>query len=303
MKIALTGATGFIGRHIARQLSEQGHSLRCWHRSTSDRQGFSEIADLEWVEGELGDSNSTRQLIQGCDAVVHGALFRPGAGFRGAEGDIVEFTEKNILGTLKLIQAAREATINRFVLISTCAVHEKILDDRPLDETHPLWPTSHYGAHKAALEKFVHSYGLGEGYPICAVRPTGVYGVNHPIRNSKWYDLIAKIVRGEDVECSRGGKEVHAADVAKAVSLLLVADGIQGQAFNCYDQYISEYEVATLAKELSQSPSEIIGTRKQPQHQIVTDKIRSLGMQFGGEELLRTTVAQLVAAIQNPAST
>lgn len=305
MRVALTGCTGFIGRYIACHLSDQGHSLRCWHRPTSDRAGIAEsidlvaeTIDLEWVEGELGDSDSTRSLVQGCDVVVHGALYRPGTGFRGAEGDIVEFAEKNILGTLKLIQAAREANVSRFILISTCAVHEKILDDRPLDETHPLWPTSHYGAHKAALEKFVHSYGLGEGYPICALRPTGVYGVNHPVENSKWYDLISKVVRGEDVECSRGGKEVHAGDVAKAVGILLNADGIHGEAFNCYDRYVSEYEVATLAKEFSESSSNIVGEIKQPKHQIVTDKIRALGMQFGGEELLRETVSQLVTAAQ-----
>lgn len=298
MKIALTGATGFIGRYIARHLSNEGHSLRCWFRSSSNTDGFDQLRDLQWVEGQLGDAESTMALVQGCDAVVHGALFRPGAGFRGAEGDIVEFAEKNILGTLKLIQAARKASVGRFILISTCAVHEKILDDRPLDETHPLWPTSHYGAHKAALEKFVQSYGLGDGYPICAVRPTGVYGLNHAVQNSKWYDLIAKIVRGEDVECSRGGKEVHAADVAKSVELLLESDGISGEAFNCYDRYISEYEVATLAKELCGSQSHISGGPKQPKHQIVTDKIRALGMQFGGEELLRETVSQLVTVVQ-----
>lgn len=303
MKVALSGATGFIGRYIARHLSDQGHALRCWHRPSSNREGFGEVTDLEWIEGELGDEDSTETLVQDCDAVVHGALYRPGAGFRGAEGDIIEFVEKNILGTLKLIRTAREANVGRFILISTCAVHEKILDDKPLDETHPLWPTSHYGAHKAALEKFVHSYGLGENYPIYAVRPTGVYGVNHPAENSKWYDLVDKVVRGEDVECSRGGKEVHAADVAKAVGVLLEADGINGEAFNCYDRYVSEYEVATLAKEFSKSSSQISGEPKQPKHQILTDKIRSMGMVFGGEELLRDTVSQLVTAVQQQEST
>ena len=45
--------------------------------------------------------------------------------------------------------------VRRFVFIATCAVHDVILSDRPLDEAHPLWPKSHYGAHKAAIEKFV----------------------------------------------------------------------------------------------------------------------------------------------------
>src|SRR5690606_11822119 len=155
-------------------------------------------------------------------------LFRQGTGFMGAEGDLIEFVEKNVVGTLKLIEAARAAGVQRFVVVSTCAVHDEILDDRPLDESHPLWATSHYGAHKAAIEKFVHSFGLGQDFATCAVRPTGVYGVAHPAENSKWFDLISAVVRGDEVACSRGGKEVHAADVAKAISILLTADGIQG---------------------------------------------------------------------------
>jgi nucleoside-diphosphate-sugar epimerase len=298
MRVALTGATGFIGHYIANHLAGQGHQLRCWHRATSNRTALERVSDLEWIEGDLGDPASAAALVDGCDAVVHAALYRPGMGFRGAEGDLIEFVQKNVVGTLMLIEAARRAGVGRFIFISTCAVHEKILDDRPLDETHPLWATSHYGAHKGAIEKFVHSYGLGEGFPICALRPTGVYGVARPIQNSKWFDLVAAVVRGEPVQCSRGGKEVHAADVAKAAGVLLTADGIAGEAFNCYDRYVSEFDVATLAKELSGSKSQIIGEPMQPKHQIVTDEIRALGMEFGGEELLRQTVAELVAGAE-----
>lgn len=299
MRVALTGATGFIGRYIANHLAEQGHQLRCWHRASSNRDGFDKVGDLEWLVGDLGDPDDATTLANGCDAVVHAALYRPGTRFRGAEGDVIEFVQKNVVGTLMLIEAARRAGAKRFVFISTCAVHEKILDDRPLDEAHPLWASSHYGAHKAAIEKFVHSYGLGDGYPICALRPTGVYGATRPIQNSKWFDLVSAVVRGETVKCSRGGKEVHAADVAKAVGVLLTADGIVGEAFNCYDRYVSELEVATLAKEISGSSSQIIGEPIQPKHQIVTDKIRALGMQFGGEALLKKTVAELIDGVKS----
>lgn len=294
MKIALTGATGFIGRYVVEHLGSLGHSLRCWHRSTSDTSGFDNIAQIEWIEGDLGETESTKTLVDGCDAVVHAALYRPGAGFVGAEGDIVDFVEKNVLGTLKLIEAARSAGAGRFITFSTCAVHDQILDDRPLDETHPLWAKSHYGAHKAAIEKFVHSYGLGQGYQICALRPTGVYGVARPPEQSNWYDLVSAVARGEAVECSRGGKEVHAADVAKAVGLLLTADGISGQAFNCYDRYVSELEVAKIARAVTGSDSPITGEPKQPKHQIVTEKIQKLGMEFGGQNLLTQTIEKLI---------
>jgi nucleoside-diphosphate-sugar epimerase len=299
MRVGLTGATGFIGRYIAKHLADQGHSLRCWQRASSNRDGFDQVGDLQWIEGDLGDPASAHLLVKGCDAVVHAALYRPGTGFRGAEGNVVEFVQRNVVGTLELIEAARRAGVGRLVFISTCAVHEKILDDRPLDETHPLWATSHYGAHKAAIEKFVHSYGLGDGYPICALRPTGVYGVTRPVQSSKWFDLVSAVVHGETVQCTRGGKEVHAADVAKAVGILLTAARIAGEAFNCYDRYVSELDVATLAKELTGSKSQIIGEPKQPKHQIVTDKIRALGMEFGGDALLRETVTELIEGVKN----
>lgn len=299
MKIAVTGATGFLGRCIVRGLVHAGHDCRCWHRPPSDRSGFDAIADrIEWMPGELGDAEACRQLVAGCDAVVHSGLHRTGSRFMGGEGDLVEFAQKNVIGTLQLIEAARQAGVGRFIFISTCAVHDRIIDDRPLDEAHPLWPHSHYGAHKAAIEKFVHSYGLGQGYPICALRPTGIYGLAHPAEESKWYDLVRAVIRGDTVECRTGGKEVHAADVARAVALLLRAgaERIAGEAFSCYDRYISEYEVASIANELSGGRATINGGPKQPKHQIVTEKIRGLGMTFGGEELLRETIGQLIEA-------
>lgn len=300
MKIALTGATGFVGRYLVRQLAGSGHSLRCWHRPSSDLTGL-ESQPVEWHLGDLNDPAASKQLVAGCDAVIHAALARPCKGFRGAEGDVVEFAQRNVIGSLRLIEAARLAGVSRFIFISTCAVHEKILGDRPLDETHPVWPTSHYGAHKAAIEKFVHSYGLGMGFPICALRPTGVYGVAHPPQDSKWFDLVEAVVQGRDVICQRGGKEVHAADVARAAEVLLMADAnqIAGETFNCYDRYVSEWDVAHLAKKLSGSGARIQGLQASPKNEIVTNKIRSLGMEFGGDELLKDTVATLVEAAKS----
>jgi nucleoside-diphosphate-sugar epimerase len=297
MKIAVTGGPGFIGHYILRELSQAGHSLRAWYRPTSNRSGL-EGVPVEWLPGQLNDGDAAKSLVAGCDAVVHAALFRPGKGFRGAEGNLVEFAEKNILGTLQLIDAARNAGVGRFIFISTCAVHEKILSDRPLDENHPTRATSHYGAHKAAIEQFVHSYGLGSGYPICALRPTGVYGLAQPPQESKWFDLVRKIVKGETVSCQRGGKEVHAADVATAVELLLNApeQKITGEAFNCYDLYVSEWDVACLAKEISGSRAEILGQQTSAANQIITEKLQSLGMAFGGQQLLEATVRELIQA-------
>ena len=301
MRVAVTGATGFLGRYVVARLTAEGHTCRCWYRPESDLGGIdTKGGAVVWVEGTLGDSRAADDLVDQCDAVVHAALDRPGFGFRGAEGDVVSFVEKNVVGTLQLIEAARKAGVGRFVFISTCAVHETILPDRPLDETHPLWPHTHYGAHKAAIEAFVHSYGKGQGYPICALRPTGIYGLARPARASKWFELVRSVAWGDEVECRRGGKEVHASDVAKAVSLLLEAAlaKVTGEAFACYDQYIADLEVATIAKELTGSHSAIQGAALTPKNEIVTDKLRALGMTFGGRPLLVETIKGLIAAVK-----
>jgi nucleoside-diphosphate-sugar epimerase len=301
MHIAITGATGFLGRYLVRQLAGSGNRLRCWYRPSSGQPAVVDAgSQIEWLPGQLEDTAATIALVRGADAVVHGAVQwqGPRSGGRGSHGAPDVFFGINLTGSLQLFRAAFDAGVRRFIFISSCAVHDVILGDRPLDETHPLWPQSHYGAHKAALEVFVHSFGLGQGWPICALRPTGIYGLAHPPQNSRWYDLVGQVMRGEAIATPKGGKEVHASDVARAVELLLHADAgaITGQSFSCYDRYVAEQEVARIAKELSGSKSEIANLNGGPKNQIANRKLRDLGMTFGGDALLRQTVHELVKA-------
>src|SRR5436853_1944770 len=143
MRIAITGATGFLGRYLVNHLAGAGHSLRCWYRPGSNRSGF-EAAEkaIQWQPGELGDPAATAALVQEADALVHGAVQWRGPRTRGqgSHGAPDVFFGVNLTGSLELFQAAYEANVPRCVFISSCAVHDVILGDRPLDETHPLWP-------------------------------------------------------------------------------------------------------------------------------------------------------------------
>lgn len=86
--------------------------------------------------------------------------------------------------------------------------------------------------------------------------------------------------------------------MARAVTLLLGADEkkIAAQAFNCYDMYVAEQDVARIAKSICGSTGEIADLNRGPKHQIATGKIRALGMTFGGRKVLEQTVAEQVRA-------
>src|SRR5262245_36302007 len=127
MRIAITGATGFLGRYIVHRLAASGHQLRCWHRPASDRSGFDEQKkSIEWLAGRLGDLTSAHALVQGADALVHGAVEWEGPRNRGrgSHGVSDVFFNVNITGSLQLFQAAREAGVPRCIYISSCAVHD-----------------------------------------------------------------------------------------------------------------------------------------------------------------------------------
>lgn len=316
MRIGVTGATGFVGLELVRQLLVEGHSIRVWHRPKSDLRSLQSLsafcalsegasvnlsaeAKIEFVCGELGEGRE-EAFVEGCDAIVHSGLWRESASFQESPSSVAEYARVNIVGTLALIEASVRLQLSRFVFVSTCAVHDVVLDDRLLDEAHPCWPKSHYGAHKAAIEKFVHSFGHGEGFPICAIRPTAVYGIEPKFEKSRWHALLQSICQNAPTRVSGGGKLVHVSDVAKATRLLLDAspDKIAGEVFSCCDRYISNLEVAMLAKQLAKSDSEVLGEPGHALHEIDTTKIRNLGMSFGGLPKLNSTLATMIDRIK-----
>jgi len=291
MKIFVTGGTGFVGSELISQLLGEGHKLRLWHRNVTPAAPLLKLKQqqgsrIELVCGQLGEGREA-EAVQGCNAVVHAALWREDRSFQQTPKNLLKYLEINLMGSIRLIEAAMHERVERFVYLSTCAVHDKILSDRELDEAHPLWAKTHYGAHKAAVEKFVHSFGHGAGFPVCALRPSGIFGISSPIEDSKWFDLIANVVAGKPVHPTGGGKEVHVSDVAKAIRVLLAApaEKVAGEVFSCCDAFYSHRDVASLAKR--------VGSQKSPKHQIETKKIRALGMKFSGMRTFERTVTDI----------
>ncbi|MCD0458413.1 NAD-dependent epimerase/dehydratase family protein [Roseiconus lacunae] len=297
MRIALTGATGFLGRYLIRELAKT-HDVQAWHRG--EKPPVKRWPVL-WITGQLGDAQATKALVEGVDAVIHSGLHRTGESMMDAADDPVEYWQRNATGSLQLLEAAHQAGVKRFVFVSSGAVHDDVLPHFKLDETHPLRPNTLYGAYKASVETLVHHYGKSSEMCCVSVRPTAIYGVADPVKHSKWFDLIQSVAAGQAVTATGGSKSVHAQDVAKACHLLMNVTGelddaaISGETFNCCDRMISDFQVASIAREISGSSATIEGPEKVAKNAIVTGKLQSLGIDFGGEPLLRKTVEQLLA--------
>ena len=144
--LAVTGGTGFVGRHLLRIASETGFTVRALTRSPQPPQ-----PGVDWVQGSLSDPASLAALVSGTDAVLHIA------GVINARSR-AEFDAGNVAGTAALLAAAQAASVARFVHVSSLAAREPAL--------------SNYGASKAAAETLVTASPLD--WDI--IRPPGVYG-------------------------------------------------------------------------------------------------------------------------------
>jgi nucleoside-diphosphate-sugar epimerase len=250
MLIALTGASGFVGSYTAKALHAAGHTVRALVRPTSRRDHIAAHV-AEWREGELHDPQTLAGLVAGCDAVIH----------NGVDWSVREIPrrnfERNVLGSLILLEAARQAGANQFLFVSSVAVYHTILPDRPLDENHPTWPNSTYGACKAAIEPHLLAYHQTYGMNTSSWRPAAIYGIDPKLDRSQWFKLIQTAKQGGHISTAQGGKITHVQDVADALTLAIGDDSVAGQFYNLVDGYMYWQRAAEFAKELSGSSATI----------------------------------------------
>lgn len=255
MLVALTGASGFIGSYTAHALHRGGHKVRALVRESSRRDHI-ESCVSEWCVGNQSNLEALRSLVGGAEAVIHCAADWA-ALYRSPEDNF----EQNVLSALRLLEEARLAGVRQFLFVSSVAVYHHVLHDRTLDENHPTWPSSIYGAYKVAVESHIKAYHLGYGMNTSAWRPAAVYGVDPNLRRSQWYDLIDTVRRRGTVDTPKGGKITHVQDVADALASAVGDEAVAGQFFNLVDRHIYWQMVAELAGELT-DPSATIIDRK-----------------------------------------
>jgi dihydroflavonol-4-reductase len=174
MKIFVTGATGFVGHHVAKALAAEGATLRLLVRKTSNLANLEGIA-AETHVGDLADPESLRSAITGCDAVVHVA-----ADYRLWIRDPQAMYRANVDGTRDLLKLARECGVPRVVYTSSVATMHFRTDGLVINEDTPVSladMVGHYKRSKFMAEQQAIA-AAQSGQPVIILNPTTPIGPN-----------------------------------------------------------------------------------------------------------------------------
>jgi len=189
--VLVTGASGFLGGHVARELVRGGRRVRALVRPTSRLDCIADLA-VETVTGDLRDKASLERALEGCREVYHVA-----ADYRFWARDRAEIYRSNVEGTGNLLEAARQAGVERFVYTSTVGCIGLSTGGEPGDEQTPVALSEMAGAYKRS--KFLAEQAVIEfaraGFPAVIVNPTAPVGeADHkPTPTGK---MIADFLRG-----------------------------------------------------------------------------------------------------------
>lgn len=169
MKALVTGANGFTGSYMVKNLLKNGYTVRGLVRQSSNLDLIKDL-DVELVYADLAKDEISKEIMEGIDVVYH-----VGAAFRIEGVPESYFWDVNVKGTKKLLEAAKKAGIKKFIHCSTVGVQGDIKNP-PAKETHPNNPGDYYQKSKLEGEKLALEFFKTEGLKGTVVRPVGIYG-------------------------------------------------------------------------------------------------------------------------------
>ena len=279
MKVLVTGGAGYIGSHVVLALCEEGNNVVVLDDlSTGNRESVDKRA--LFIQGSTLNQDDLSKGLNGVDAVVHLAAFK-------AAGESMIYPEKyshnNITGTITLLNAMVNHTVNKFIFSSTAAVYG-YPQYLPLDENHPLEPINYYGFTKLEIERILKWYGELKGLRFAALRYFNAAGYDPQGRITSLENNPANLIPtvmevasnrrekmevfGDDFDTADGTgvrDYIHVTDLAfahvKAIEYLnenanLTVNLATGESHSVFD-------VINLAKEISEQdiPFDIVDRR------------------------------------------
>ncbi len=185
MSVAVTGAGGFIGSHLAEELARRGAKVRAMVRyNSASRWGFLDNAPAQLMRritvraGDLADPFFVREFVAGQDVVFHlGALIAIPYSYEAP----AQYVETNMHGTLNILEACLRAKTSKIVHTSTSEVFGTALYT-PIDEKHPRQGQSPYSATKIGADALAESFHRSFGLPVAIARPFNTYGPRQSAR-------------------------------------------------------------------------------------------------------------------------
>jgi UDP-glucose 4-epimerase len=236
MKVLVTGAAGFVGSHVADALSTAGHAVTLYDCRTS----LFRRDDQREIVGDILDESSVRAAVAGHDVVYH---FAGLADLDDATSRAADTVRQNILGTINLLESAREAGVRRFVYASTIYVYSE--------------RGGFYRCSKQAAELYVEEFERRYGLDFTILRYGTLYGPRADRRNSV-YQLLYDALSTGNMTCRGTGDEVREYVNVRDASRLsadVMADSFRNQHVIVTGAYPIRY------RELVEMIQEILGGR------------------------------------------
>lgn len=233
MKALVTGG-GFIGSNVCKKLLENGDDFIVVDSLVTGYAENLQFCDSDRLHRvDIRDRERLAQLFQGIDTVFH--LAASVGNKRSIDAPHFD-AEINVLGTVTVMELARQAGVKRVVVSSSAGTFGE-LKTLPISENHAVEPDTPYGASKLFKEKFCLSYGNLYDMDVVALRYFNVYGPNQ--RFDAYGNVIPifayKLLRGEKLKIYGDGNQtrdfIHVDDVSRANYLAASVDGANG-AFN-----------------------------------------------------------------------
>jgi dTDP-glucose 4,6-dehydratase len=229
-RVLVTGGAGFISsafvRHLLAATSYEVVSLDALTYAGNLENLADVIAHprLSFVHGDIRDRELVREVVSEVDVIVNAAAESHVE--KSIEEGASEFVTTNVEGTQILLDAVRDAPVERFILISSSEVYGTA-EYAPMDEEHPLNPRSPYAATKAGADRLAYSYFVTYGLPVVIVRPFNNYGPRqHPEKVVPRF--IAQALSDEPLTVHGDGRAsrdwLYVDDDAEAIEAIIAAD-------------------------------------------------------------------------------
>ena len=264
-KILVTGADGFIGSHLVEFLVTKGYSVKafCLYNSFGSKGWLDAIDEnikknIEYVMGDIRDSNCVRNAVKDCREIYHlAALIAIPYSYKAP----ASYVDTNIHGTLNIIEAAKEFHIEKVVHTSTSETYGTA-QFVPITESHPLVGQSPYAASKIGADQMALSYWRSFNVPISIIRPFNTYGPRQSAR-AVIPTIISQIVSKKHslklgaISPTRDFNYIE--DTCRAFYAIGESDKTVGKVINAASNFeISIGETANLIAEIMNTEIEIV---------------------------------------------